>query len=472
LKLARRRRRLLATSPQSRFDSQKVCGFIPDTEASPPSSPIAARRMRKLTLFDSPRTPRSIMRSMADSPRRSWRSKGINSPAAAPLIKPEVKATSYDSPKVDPGITINPFTPANRNSGKKSRVSIRAAATSRYKSEFIELSRLGQGEFGAVYRVVNRFDGCVYAVKKTRRPIKGSQDENSAIKEVCAHAVLGKHKNVVRYYSAWCENDRMLIQSEYCNGGSLSDVISNRREKGRVGFNSAEIRELIRQLSSGLNYIHKKELAHLDIKPGNIFRSFSEITAVESSTCHDRLNTFEEDNQKVVYKIGDLGHVSPIDKFNIEEGDCRYASRELIQGSGESVGDPGEYRDVRKSDIFALGLTLYEATSLAVLPKNGEVWHEIRTNGVPYCENISDDFNQLITDMIDSIPAQRPTAHEIHEHHSVSNYMSNIRLQKLLQEEINKNKRLQRELLATQAAMKIGKLQTINGSTPNKRICI
>ena len=58
-----------------------------------------------------------------------------------------------------------------------------------------------------------RFDGCVYAVKKTRKPIKGSQDENSAIKEVCAHAVLGKHKNVVRYYSAWCENDRMLIQS-------------------------------------------------------------------------------------------------------------------------------------------------------------------------------------------------------------------------------------------------------------------
>merc|ERR1711917_22126 len=58
-----------------------------------------------------------------------------------------------------------------------------------------------------------RFDGCVYAVKKTRRPIKGSQDENSAIREVCAHAVLGKHKHVVRYYSAWCETDRMFIQS-------------------------------------------------------------------------------------------------------------------------------------------------------------------------------------------------------------------------------------------------------------------
>ena len=36
--------------------------------------------------------------------------------------------------------------------------------------------------------------------------------------EVYAHAVLGKHQHVVRYYSAWAENDYMFIQNEYCNG--------------------------------------------------------------------------------------------------------------------------------------------------------------------------------------------------------------------------------------------------------------
>ena len=47
------------------------------------------------------------------------------------------------------------------------------------------------------------------------------------------------------------------------------------------------------------------------------------------------------------YKIGDLGHVTPFDERRYEEGDCRYAAKEIIQ-SDSCI-------DLRIADIFSLG---------------------------------------------------------------------------------------------------------------------
>lgn len=181
---------------------------------------------------------------------------------------------------------------------------------SRYHQEFLELELIGKGQFGCVYKCVNRLDGCVYAVKKSTKPVAGSVFEKTALNEVYAHAVLGKHQHVVRYYSAWAEDNHMIIQNEYCNGGSLADKIA------LEALSAAELRRLLLHVAEGLRYIHNEGLVHLDIKPGNIFVSKEKkIHATNYDSADDGFEELDDstlNEEELTYKIGDLGHVTSL----------------------------------------------------------------------------------------------------------------------------------------------------------------
>ncbi len=85
---------------------------------------------------------------------------------------------------------------------------------SRYTSEFVELSALGKGGFGTVFKCQNALDGRDYAVKKVlikstldsngQLPEKFSQKLERVLREVKILALLD-HRNIVRYYTAWLE---------------------------------------------------------------------------------------------------------------------------------------------------------------------------------------------------------------------------------------------------------------------------
>ncbi|XP_035212229.1 wee1-like protein kinase isoform X2 [Stegodyphus dumicola] len=326
------------------------------------------------------------------------------------------------------------------------RLHIRGRSASRYETEFLEVEQIGSGEFGSVFKCINRLDGCIYAIKKSRKPLKGTSDERTALNEVYAHAVLGHHKHVVRYYSAWAENDHMLIQNEYCNGGSLAQAIEE-KSKQRIRFSESDVKQILLHIALGLRYIHSLNLAHMDIKPGNIFITRKVKLNNGSPNSDDGFVEDEFGDEGVTYKIGDLGHVTSLANPEVEEGDCRYIPTELLQDN---------YSWLPKADIFALGLTIYEVCGGGPLPKNGEEWHAIREGKLCYLSYYSKDLNELIKQMIHPDPEMRPSSAALVQNETLVPYACKTKeqLNKELNAEKFKNQLLSRELERASESLK------------------
>uniref|UniRef100_A0A8D0GEM1 Wee1-like protein kinase n=1 Tax=Sphenodon punctatus TaxID=8508 RepID=A0A8D0GEM1_SPHPU len=411
---------------------------VPSLRKSPgpsqecPGTPLHYVTWRKLQLCDTPNTPKSLLTKTAfPSPGGKYPSKGLRHLRFTPGAESEDFAQATL-------VNINPFTPDSYRQmlfppgGKrKTRGDLSSPAcpssilfewhlyslkeapsiftrfllresnmVSRYKKEFLELEKIGVGEFGSVYKCIKRLDGCVYAIKRSKRPLAGSSDEQMALREVYAHAVLGHHPHVVRYYSAWAEDDHMIIQNEHCNGGSLQDVLLENAKSGHY-FKEAELKEILLQVSMGLKYIHSSGLVHLDIKPSNIFICHNLTVGPAGQEESDG----EDDgfpSSNVVYKIGDLGHVTSLTNPQVEEGDSRFLANEVLQE---------QYCYLPKADIFALALTIALAAGCGPLPHNDVMWHHIRRGNLPTIpQQLSRGFTELLKFMIRPDPSARQSA--------------------------------------------------------------
>lgn len=330
------------------------------------------------------------------------------------------------------------------------RLALHESNITRYEKEFVELRLLGEGVFGLVYQCLNRLDGCIYAIKRSIKPVAGSAFEKTSLNEVYAHAVLGKHDNVVRYYSAWAENNHMLIQNEYCNGGSLQTLLQKRF------LNEPELKILLLHIAEGLKYIHSHGLVHMDIKSGNIF--LTKPLARQPQGDDGFVDNFDQlDNyQAVTYKIGDLGHVTSVSDPHVEEGDCRYLPNEILQE---------DYSNLPKADIFSLGMTIFEAGGGGPLPKNGPEWHSLRNGHVPDLLGISREFNDLIKLMAHPNPNERPSSTSIFNHSVLCPAVNKSKAQLLheLNVERQKNEMLTKKLRETSKIVKSYELSQTPG---------
>ncbi|PXF44574.1 Wee1-like protein kinase [Gracilariopsis chorda] len=242
---------------------------------------------------------------------------------------------------------------AKKKADEMKRLKLRLVSSSqgrKFSLDFEQKALAGRGAFSEVWQVVHRLDGCTYAVKKNITPLHSDQARWDALQEVFALSALQNHPNILRYNDAWFEEKGkyLFIQMEFIPGGSLYSQYVGRRR----AMSAHELLCLAADISCALCSMHSKGVAHLDVKPDNIFKS-------------------DRGLGRQSYIIGDFGlacHKDGIDA-RTTEGDARYLRPEAMAESARTAPDKrmGEhsqkddkYFDLRAGDVFSLGASLYE----------------------------------------------------------------------------------------------------------------
>jgi serine/threonine protein kinase len=128
--------------------------------------------------------------------------------------------------------------------------------------------KLGSGSFGTVY-VGLLPNGRFVAVKMLE--LEEPSTSSSTNVEVDIHRRLS-HPNIIRYLYSYEDMERksLLVFLEFVTGGSVSSLMQS-LPGGKLPVNVARV--YARHMFEGLEYLHRNQVAHRDIKGDNLLIS-------------------------------------------------------------------------------------------------------------------------------------------------------------------------------------------------------
>ncbi|XP_071081143.1 uncharacterized protein [Haliotis cracherodii] len=123
---------------------------------------------------------------------------------------------------------------------------------------------IDSGGAAMVYRV--KKNGLLYAAKVSlRTAIDGNftvrtwENEYKILKSI-------NHENIIKAYDLFQHNGKMFMILEYFEGNDMVHFITNYSVKWR----QKHLKPIAKQILAGINYLHKNNIVHRDIKPDNI----------------------------------------------------------------------------------------------------------------------------------------------------------------------------------------------------------
>lgn len=195
------------------------------------------------------------------------------------------------------------------------------------------LDRLGSGGMSNVYRATDKILERTVAVKVLAEHL--SDDERFVARfrrEALAVAKL-IHPNIVQVYDTGIDDGSRYIVMEYVDGRSGAQILQ------RMGpIDPAQAMEIGIQACAGLDYAHRRNIIHRDVKPGNLMITGEPAGPGETSV---KLTDFGIARATEQTRITQVGSVV---------GTAAYLAPEQVRGEEATPA----------TDVYALGVVLYQ----------------------------------------------------------------------------------------------------------------
>jgi NIMA (never in mitosis gene a)-related kinase 1/4/5 len=254
-------------------------------------------------------------------------------------------------------------------------------------SKYKVLSTLGSGTYGTVYHVKSPTNEDL-VIKEINLENLSLKKHESALKEVSI-IEANSHPHVITYFSSCIYQKKLLILMEYASGGDLQYLI-NTYKKNRLYLSEKSIWKMLYEICLGVEYLHKNNIIHRDIK------------------C---LNIILNENKRI--KIADMGVCKIFSGKDPMEGSQvgtpLYLSPEIIQHKPYDM----------KVDIWGIGCVAYNLACLEPpfqaenLISLARLIVKARPKPIPSC--YSPRLYDFILRLMDKRPSIRPSISEVFE---------------------------------------------------------